>query len=243
MEKNTLENFFTIASFDDHVFFPSISITLSLLLLFCFLNQASLAYADDVLKIISKKLIQDQYNYKHLIGIIQNNANKTVNNIIISADFFDKANKSIGNFSKQTEITTVNPKEMTPFDILIYNKDINDKINGYSTNIKYNFTTHKEENLVITSSNSHIDIITGFYFINGEIKNKGQLYSNNTTVISIIYDKTKDLAGIWKAQTEPYNIPPFTEASFSIPVTDKIQSYNILNYTLFAESDKYVKSK
>jgi hypothetical protein len=93
------------------------------------------------------------------------------------------------------------------------------------------------------SSNSHIDIITGFYFIDGKIKNNGQLYSNNTTIIAITYDKNKDLAGVWKAQTEPYNIPPFTEASFSIPVTDKIQSYNILNYTLLVESNKYVKSK
>ena len=242
MEKNRLGYSFTI-KFLDGLFFPSMGITLSLLVLFCFMNQTSLAYTNDVLKIISKKLIQDQYNYKHLIGILQNNANKTVNNVIISANFFDKSNRSIGNFSKQTEITTINPKEITPFDILIYNKDINDKINEYSTNIKYNFTNHKDENLVIESSNSHIDLITGFYFINGEIKNKGQLYSNNTTVISITYDKDKDLAGIWKAQTEPYNIPPFTEASFSIPVTDKIQSYNILNYTLLAESDKYVKSK
>jgi hypothetical protein len=242
MEKNRLGYSFTIKILDG-LFFPSVGITLSLLVLFCFMNQTSLAYTNDVLKIISKKLIQDQYNYKHLIGILQNNANKTVNNVIISANFFDKSNRSIGNFSKQTEITTINPKEITPFDILIYNRDINDKINEYSTNIKYNFTNHKDENLVIESSNSHIDLITGFYFINGEIKNKGQLYSNNTTVISITYDKDKELAGIWKAQTEPYNIPPFTEASFSIPVTDKIQSYNILNYTLLAESDKYVKSK
>jgi hypothetical protein len=189
------------------------------------------------------KLTQDQYNYKHLIGILQNNASKTVNNVIISANFFDKTNKSIGNFSKQSEITTINPREITPFDILIYNKDLNDKINKFSITVKYNFTNHKDEKIVMESSNSHIDIITGFYFIDGKIKNNGQLYSNNTTIIAITYDKNKDLAGVWKAQTEPYNIPPFTEASFSIPVTDKIQSYNILNYTLLVESNKYVKTK
>ncbi|HEX5518861.1 MAG TPA: FxLYD domain-containing protein [Candidatus Nitrosocosmicus sp.] len=242
MEKNSSDHFLAFKTLE-YLFFPSFTIIL-LSLLFCIIVQTSSGYTEgDVLKVISMKLTQDQYNYKHLIGILQNNANKTVNNVIISANFFDKTNKSIGNFSKQSEITTINPREITPFDILIYNKDLNDKINKFSITVKYNFTNHKDEKIAMESSNSHIDIITGFYFIDGKIKNNGQLYSNNTTIIAITYDKNKDLAGVWKAQTEPYNIPPSTEASFSIPVTDKIQSYNILNYTLLVESNKYVKTK
>ncbi|MGN6349860.1 MAG: FxLYD domain-containing protein [Candidatus Nitrosocosmicus sp.] len=242
MEKNSSEHFLTFKTLE-YLFFPSFTVIL-VSSLFCIIVQTSSGYTEgDVLKVTSMKLTQDQYNYKHLIGILQNNANKTVNNVIISANFFDKTNKSIGNFSKQSEITTINQGEITPFDILIYNKDLNDKINKFSITVKYNFTDHKDEKIAMESSNSHIDLITGFYFIDGKIKNNGQFYTNNTTIIAITYDKNKDLAGVWKAQTEPYNIPPFTEASFSIPVTDKIQSYNILNYTLLVESNKYVKSK
>ena len=65
------------------------------------------------------------------------------------------------------------------------------------------------------------------------------MYSNNTTVTAIIYDKNKEILGVWKAQTEPYIIPPLATASFSIPITDKIQSFKISNYKLLAESDKY----
>src|SRR5690242_15345780 len=142
MEKNSSEYFLeskTIA----FIFFPFFT-TIILLFLFCIILQSSSGYTEgDVLKVISMKLTQDQYNYKHLIGILQNNANKTVNNVIISANFFDKTNKSIGNFSKQSEITTINPGEITPFDILIYNKDLNDKINKFSITVKFNFTNHK----------------------------------------------------------------------------------------------------
>ena len=92
--------------------------------------------------------------------------------------------------------------------------------------------------LNIKSNNSHIDI-NGFYFINGEIQNNGNMYSNNTTVTAITYDKNKEILGVWKAQTEPYIIPPLSIASFSIPITDKIQSFKISNYKLLAESDKY----
>ena len=56
------------------------------------------------------------------------------------------------------------------------------------------------------------------------------------------YNKNNELLGVWKAQTEPYSIPPSLEASFSIPITDKIQSFQISNYTLFAESDKFTKT-
>lgn len=247
MEKRISE-YFLVIKILEHLFFSitiGIALSLAISLLFCLMIQTSLALEDtgNIFKISNTKMIQDQYNYKHLVGILKNDANKTVNDVIITANFSDKTNRSIGNFSKQSEITTINPKGISPFDILIYNKDINDKINKFLITIKFDFTNHKDEDLAIESSSSHIDMLSGFYFINGEIKNKGQLYSNNTTIVSITYDKNKDIAGIWKAQTEPYNIPPFTNASFSIPVTDKTQSYNILNYTLLAESDEYLKSK
>ena len=45
-------------------------------------------------------MTQDQYNYKHLLGLVENTENKTVNHVIITARFLDSSNKSIGNFSK-----------------------------------------------------------------------------------------------------------------------------------------------
>jgi hypothetical protein len=223
-------------------FFLIIIVCLSLLLLVLSLNNHPVqGYPNNDLKTIKVKLTQDQYKYKHLLGLVQNIGNNTVNQVIISARFLDSGNKSIGNFSKQTEITTLNPKEITPFDILIFDKNIYDKIKEYVVNINFNFTKDKDKKLVFISSKSHLDV-NGFFFIDGKIKNIGQAYSNNTTVTSVTDNKNNELNGVWKAQTEPYSIPPSLEASFSIPITDKIQSFQISNYTLFAESDKYTKT-
>jgi hypothetical protein len=204
-------------------------------------NYLVQGYPNNGLKTIKVKMTQDQYNYKHLLGLVENTENKTVNHVIITARFLDSSNKSIGNFSKQTEITTLNPKEITPFDILIFDKNIYDKIKEYVVNINFNFTKNKDKNLVIESNKSHLDV-NGFFFIDGKIRNLGQAYSNNTTVTSVTFNKNNELLGVWKAQTEPYSIPPLLEASFSIPITDKIQSFQISNYTLFAESDKFTKT-
>src|SRR5919107_347724 len=129
--------------------------------------------SNKILKILNQKTIQDQNNYKHLIGILKNIGNFSLNDVIVSANSLDKANKSIGNFSKQSEITTINPNNTSPFDILIYDKKIYDKINNFDVNTKFNKTKHKEDMLDISSNKSHIDI-NGFYFINGEIQNKGK---------------------------------------------------------------------
>ena len=223
-------------------YFLFIIVSLSLLLIeFSLNNYLVQGYPNNGLKTIKVKMTQDQYNYKHLLGLVENTENKTVNHVIITARFLDSGNKSIGNFSKQTEITTLNPKEITPFDILIFDKNIYDKIKEYVVNINFNFTKNKDKNLVIVSNKSHLDV-NGFFFIDGKIRNLGQAYSNNTTVTSVTYNKNNELLGVWKAQTEPYSIPPSLEASFSIPITDKIQSFQISNYTLFAESDKFTKT-
>ena len=60
--------------------------------------------------------------------------------------------------------------------------------------------------------------------------------SNSTTIIAALNDKNNDLIGIWKAQSEPYNIPPLSTASFTIPVTDRSQGFDIYNYTLYSNN-------
>ena len=114
------------------IFFLTIIVSLSLLLFLLDNQQPALGYTNNILKIAKVNLAQDQYNYKHILGIVQNIGNKTVNHIIITANFLDYAHKSIGNFSKQSEITTLNPKDITPFDILIFDKKIYDNIKDYN---------------------------------------------------------------------------------------------------------------
>ena len=64
----------------------------------------------------------------------------------------------------------------------------------------------KPENLFIESVNSRLDL-TGFYYINGKIKNEGIQNANNVTVVATVYDKKGNVIGITKSITEPFVIP------------------------------------
>ncbi|MBA3285546.1 MAG: hypothetical protein H0U27_10880 [Nitrosopumilus sp.] len=214
----------------------------SSILLLALSDKLAPSYGAKGLELTNVTLTQDQSKYKHLVGLVNNIGNNTANQIIISANFLGEGNISLGNFSKQTELRSLNPNEITPFDILIFDKKNNEKIKNFKADIKYNLTDHKDKKLDIVANNSRLDM-TGFFFINGKIKNSGDTHSNNTNVISILYDKNKELVGVWKAQTEPYDIPPSTTASFTIPVTDKTQSFRISSFTLLTESNNYSELK
>jgi hypothetical protein len=206
------------------------------------MDKIASSYATKDLEPTQTKLIEDQNKYKHIIGIIQNVGNKTANQIVITVNILDEGKRSIGNFSKQTELRALNPDETTPFDILILDKKNVEKIYNYTVDVKHNLTSPKAKKLDILSNDSRLDM-TGFYFVNGKVKNTGDSYSKNTNVISILYNKDGELIGVWKAQTEPYNIPPLATASFTIPITDKSQTFQISSYALLTDSDNYSGSK
>ena len=86
----------------------------------------------------------------------------------------------MGNYSKQTKLRALNPNEITPFDILNFDKK-NEKTENFKADIKYNLTDHKDKKLVIDADNSRSDM-TGFFFVNWKIKNSGDTHSNNTKV-------------------------------------------------------------
>src|SRR5689334_13943326 len=133
MEKRTNIRIINI-SYTKLLIFSFIITAISLSVFFYLIIQIPNTYANNsnkVLKILNQKIIQDQNNYKHLLGILKNIGNSSINDIIVSANLLDKANKTIGNFSKQSEITTLNPNDSSPFDILIYDKKIYDKINNF----------------------------------------------------------------------------------------------------------------
>lgn len=185
------------------------------------------------LKIIQQQMVKDENDFFHLIGIAQNNINKTIDNIYAIGTLLSSDNTTIGNYSTQVMVHPLNPMEMTPYDITIYDKGQNDQIKNHS--VKFTFNLSDSENLKnfnIHSVNSRSDML-GFFFISGRITNEMSAISNNTLVIASVKDENEKLLGIWKAQTEPYNIAPSSTASFTIPITDNNQGLRIANYTLF----------
>lgn len=185
------------------------------------------------LKVLNSSMIQDMNSYVHMIGYVKNIGNFTLKDIIINAHIKDSNNVSIGNYSRELELRFLNPSEISPFDVLIFDKHEINKIKKFDFTFDYNISkTHYSKEVKLVSSLSRLDL-TGIYYISGKVKNTGYSISNNTIVIASVRDKDDNMLGIWKAQTEPYNIPPYEMASFTIPVTDKNQIIKISKYSLF----------
>lgn len=185
------------------------------------------------LKIIQQQIVQDENDFFHMIGIVQNNENKTIDDIYAIGTLIGIDNATIANYSNPVEVHPLNPSETTPYDITIYEKDQNDQIKNHSIAFTFNSSeTENIKNLDIHSVNTRSDLL-GFYYISGRITNEMDAISNNTLVVATVSDKDQNLLGVWKAQAEPYNIPPSATASFTIPITDNTQSLRISNYTLF----------
>ncbi len=185
------------------------------------------------LKLVQTHLTQDQNKFHHIIGIAQNDMNITLDNIFVQANITGENNTILGNYSNQVTVHPLSPSEETPFDILIYDKNHNNLIKNYTVGFTYEGTKTNKRDLEIHSTSSRLDA-TGFYYISGRITNNMNTISNSTTIIAALNDKNNDLIGIWKAQSEPYDIPPLSTASFTIPVTDRGQGFNIHNYTLYS---------
>ena len=163
------------------------------------------------LKLVQTHLTQDQNKFHHIIGITQNDLNMTLDNIFVQAIISGENNTILGNYSNQVAVHPLNPSEETPFDVLIYDKNHNNLIKNYTVDFTYEGTKTNERDLEIHSTSSRLDA-TGFYYISGRITNNMNTISNSTTIIAALNDKNNDLIGIWKAQSEPYNIPPIIDS-------------------------------
>ena len=187
------------------------------------------------LKLLQTHLTHDQNKFYHIIGIAQNDMNMTLDNIFVHATISDDHDTILGNYSNQVAVHPLNPSEETPFDVLIYDKNHNNLIKNFTVDFTYEETKTTERNIKIHSTSSKLDA-TGFYYISGRITNNMNTILKSTTLIAALNDKNNDLIGIWKAQSEPYDIPPLSTGSFTIPVTDRGQGVDTYNYTMYSNN-------
>ena len=191
----------------------SIGIVSCLIFFVLVICDISVALVNDelvfALKLVQTHLTEDQNKFHHIIGIAQNDMNMTLDNIFVQAITLGENNTILGNYSNQVAVHPLNPSEETPFDVLIYDKSLNNLIKNYTVAFTYEGAKTNERDLDIHSTSSKLDA-TGFYYIYGRITNNMNSISNSTTIIAALNDKNNNPIGIWKAQSEPYNIRPFS---------------------------------
>jgi hypothetical protein len=181
----------------------------------------------------------DEFGYLYILGEISNESEEPLTNITLTANFYDVDGNLLGKYYRHPEISTLNPFELSPFQIIYLDPSTSEKVNNYTITANYQTGNIKPGDLLIESVNNRFDI-SGFYYINGKIKNNGNDDANNVTVVATVYDKSGKVIGVTKAITEPFIIPSKESAAFGLAVTSKSQAFKFYDFSLKAYSDKYL---
>lgn len=181
----------------------------------------------------------DETNLMHVYGELKNISNKAMKNVVVTALFYDSNGKLLNEFRRSSEIRTVNPGEISPFEVLYIDTKTVNAVKNYTLSAAGQETEMKARALRITSNSSKLDL-TGVYYVKGRVVNEGSEDTTNSMIIATLYDKDGKVAVVGRAQTEPVNISSHSEAAFDLPVTEALQTYKVKSYSLLADSDQYV---
>ena len=181
----------------------------------------------------------DETKIMHVYGEVKNISNKAMRNVVVKASFYDAYGKMINEFKRSSELRTINPGEISPFEILYIDTKSVDTVKNYTISAIGQETERKVRALRIASNNSRLDLM-GVYYIIGRVINEGSQDATNCMIIATLYDKDGRVITIGRAQTEPVNMSSYSESAFDLPVTEKLQTYKVKSYSLIADSDQYV---
>jgi hypothetical protein len=182
----------------------------------------------------------DRSKIIHVYGEVKNISNKAMTNVVVKALFYNADGKLLDEFQRSSELRTINPGGISPFEILYINTKNVNSVKDFKLSAS-GIAIEKSTPIVlkIQSDNSRLDIL-GFYYINGKILNGGPLTATDSSAIATLYDKDGKVIAIGRALAEPVNIGPDSQAAFGVAVTEKSQTYKIKSYSLIADSNQYV---
>lgn len=173
----------------------------------------------------------------HIVGEIENNSFAPLNQIVVTAVFYDINDKILDTAITNSIQDTIMPGKKGPFDLIIVSKSI-PQIYRYSLNLEYKPAEHKTESLEILSSNIKRDMLDNF-FISGTVTNHDQRTANSIVIIATLYDKEGKVVATTKSYTEPEYLKAGGITPFIVLLDDKSQSQKAVDYSLMVESEEY----
>ena len=173
----------------------------------------------------------------HIVGEIENDTLVPLNQIVITATFYDTHDKIIDTVNTDSILKTIMPGKKGPFDLILTNKMI-PQIYRYSLNIQYKPADPKTESLEILSSGAKRDILDNF-IISGTITNHVHKTANTIVIVATLYDKDGKVVAISKSYSEPDYLKAGGIRPFLVSVDYKSQSQKAVDYSLTAESEEY----
>jgi len=173
----------------------------------------------------------------HIVGEIKNNLEAPLNQISIHVTLLDENKHVIAVKETSSLVNIIMPGMMGPFDLVLTNNEVK-KTKSYSLELDYKISTPKNQVIDITESTLSRDNYNNL-MITGTVINKGDITANTVAVIATLYDKEGNVAAVSRVHPEPDYLRTDDNAFFLVAIPDKIQTKEIEDYTLVAESEEY----
>ena len=171
----------------------------------------------------------------HVVGEIINESDKPINQVEVTAIFYSGSNV-IHHTSTENLTSIIMPEMKGAFDLLV-TEDIG-YFDHYTLDINFKITQPKDQVIEITSSEfayGPVDNLT----IQGTVANNGEITANMVKVVATLYDRDGNVVSVSQTNTKPDYLRASDESFFLIPILDKTQANEIVDYSLVAESEEY----
>jgi len=173
----------------------------------------------------------------HIVGEIINNLEVPLNQINVHVTLLDEDGDLIATKETSSLVNIIMPGMKSPFDLVLTNNEAK-KTKSYSLELDYKVSTPKNQVIDITESELSRDNYNNL-IITGTVINRGDITANTVAVIATLYDKEGNVAAVSRVHPEPDYLRVDDSAFFVVPISDKIQTSGINDYTLIAESEEY----
>lgn len=193
------------------------------------------AYAD--VSILNEQKYVGDDGTLHIVGEIQNNFNVPLNQINIKATLYDSNNNIITIKETGSLVNTIMPTMKGPFDFIITDSE-SKNVQWYILDINYKVSPPKSQKIDIVSSELSRDNLNNL-MITGTVVNNGESTANTVAVIATLYDKNGNVAAVTRVHPEPDYLRTYEQAFFLVTVPDKLQTKEIQDYSIIAESEEY----
>ena len=173
----------------------------------------------------------------HIVGEIQNNSKAPLNKIKILAVLSDENGNEIDRFDGKMMSNVLMPGMKGGFDIITNQNNLNEKF-SYELGFEYKLAAPKSQVIDIVSSELTRDQLNNVV-ITGTLENNGEITANMINVIATLYDRDGKVLTVSKTQVQPDFLRAGEESHFVVPIYEKEQSTNAVDYTIIAESDEF----
>ena len=173
----------------------------------------------------------------HIVGEIQNNSKSPLNKIKILAVLTDENGNEVNKFNGKMMSNVLMPGMIGGFDIVTNDKILSKDLR-YNLEFEYKLAAPKNQVIEIVSSELIRDQLNNVV-ISGTIENNGEITANMINVVATLYDRDGKVLTVSKVETQPDFLRAGEESHFVVPIYEKNQSMDVVDYSIIAESDEY----